>query len=84
MTKRKLTSFEKREMHRLANSYANQAMWSYIEDMKDEYFKDNQVDKLRHRAIKKQAYKRAKAFIIWFSDFNHQNHVILSDERMDD
>lgn len=44
----------------LANEYANQAMWSYIEDYKDEFKKPNPVDKMRHRAIAKQCYKRAK------------------------
>jgi len=48
------------QMHRLANEYANKAMWGYIEDYKDEFKKPNPVDKMRHRAIKKQCFKRAK------------------------
>jgi len=40
--------------------YASNAMWSYIEDFKEEYKKPNQVDKMRHRAVKRQCYKRAK------------------------
>jgi hypothetical protein len=49
-----------RELFVLAIEYENKSMWSYIEDFKDEYKKPNQVDKMRHRAIKKQCFKRAK------------------------
>lgn len=49
-----------RELSLLAIEYENKSMWSYIEDCKDEYKKPNQVDKMRHRAVKRQCYKRAK------------------------
>ena len=84
MKKRKLNEFERKQMVRLALSYEEASMWTYILEVDDKYKKPNQVDKMRHRAVRKQCYKRAKTFIIWFSEFEHQNHVILSDERMDD
>lgn len=79
-----MNKFQKREMRRLAMQYEVDSMWSYIQDMKDEYVKPNQFEKMRHRAVRKQCYKRAKKFVLWMSDFQHQNHEMLSDERMDD
>lgn len=48
------------QLHRTALKYAEQSMWDYIMNYKDEHKKPNQVDKCRNRAIMKQCYKRAK------------------------
>ena len=48
------------QLHRTALKYAEQAMWDYILNYKEEYKKPNQVDKSRNRAVMKQCYKRAK------------------------
>lgn len=84
MKKRKLNKFEKQQMTRLALAYEEASMWTYILEVDDKHKKPNQVDKMRHRAVQKQAFKRAKKFVLWMSDFQHQNHEMLSDERMDD
>ena len=48
------------QLHRTALKYAEQAMWDYILNYKEEHKKPNQVNKSRNRAVMKQCYKRAK------------------------
>jgi len=47
------------ELFVLATEYENNCLFAYM-DLKDEYRKPNHVSKMRHRAIKRQCYKRAK------------------------
>lgn len=59
-----MNKHQKREMRRLAMQYEVDSMWSYIQDMKDEYVNPNQFEKMRHRAVRKQCYKRAKREVL--------------------
>lgn len=66
-----MNEFQKRKMRRLAYKYLETSMWTYILEVDDKYKKPNQVDKMRHRAVQREAFKRAK-------------REVLKLERMDD
>ena len=80
----KMNKFQKREMRRLAYQYLETSMWTYILEVDDKYKKPNHVDKMRHRAVQKQAFKRAKKFVLELQNVMDEHDDVLSDERMDD